>query len=246
MRLAQPPQQQLQRLLAVEPGQHPAQLPHGRQLLVAHQQLLAPGAGLDGVDRREDPLVREVAAQPDLHVAGALELLEDHLVHRRAALDEGRREDRQRAAVLDVAGGAEEPLGRVERRRVDAAGQDPAARRGREVVRPAQPGDAVEQHDDVVAELHQPLRPLDGQLGDDRVVAGGPVEGRADDLALDRALEVGDLLGPLVDEDDHQVALGVVRGDRVARSPAGPSSCRPWPGRRSARAGPCRWVRRCR
>ena len=49
----------------------------------------------------------------------------------------------------------------------------------------------------------------------DRVVAGGPVEGRGDDLALDRALEVGDLLGPLVDEHDHQVALGVVGGDRV-------------------------------
>ena len=29
------------------------------------------------------------------------------------------------------------------------------------------------------------------------------------------ALHVGDLLGPLVDEHDHEVALGVVRGDRV-------------------------------
>ena len=45
--------------------------------------------------------------------------------------------------------------------------------------------------------------------------AGGPVEGRGDDLALDRPLEVGDLFRPLVDEHDHQVALGVVGGDRV-------------------------------
>ena len=101
------------------------------ELLLAHQELLAAGAALDGVDRREQALVGEVAAQPDLHVAGALELLEDHLVHLRAALDEGGGEDGQRAAVLDVAGGAEELLRRVERRRVDTTGQDPAGRRAR-------------------------------------------------------------------------------------------------------------------
>jgi ATPase subunit of ABC transporter with duplicated ATPase domains len=36
-----------------------------------------------------------------------------------------------------------------------------------------------------------------------------------DDLALDGALHVGDFLRPLVDQDDHEVALGVVLGDRV-------------------------------
>ena len=44
---------------------------------------------------------------------------------------------------------------------------------------------------------------------------GRPVEGGGDDLALDRALHVGDLLGALVDEHDHEVALGVVGGDGV-------------------------------
>src|SRR5690606_307648 len=61
----------------------------------------------------------------------------------------------------------------------------------------------------------QTLRPFDSELGNGRVVFGGTVEGRVDDLALDRALHVGDLLRPLVDEDDHEVALGVVLGDRV-------------------------------
>ena len=64
-------------------------------------------------------------------------------------------------------------------------------------------------------ELDQALGALDGELGDRRVVVGGPVEGRGDDLALDRALHVGDLFGALVDEHDHEVDLGVVRGDRV-------------------------------
>ena len=47
------------------------------------------------------------------------------------------------------------------------------------------------------------------------MVLGGPVEGRGDDLTLDRPLHVGDLLGALVDEHDHEVDLGVVGGDGV-------------------------------
>ena len=85
----------------------------------------------------------------------------------------------------------------------------------RQVVGAAEAGDRVEQHDDVVAQLDEPLGPLDGQLGDRGVVVGGTVEGRVDDLALHRPLHVGDLFRTLVDEDDHQVALGVVLGDRV-------------------------------
>jgi hypothetical protein len=60
-----------------------------------------------------------------------------------------------------------------------------------------------------VAQLDQALGALDRQLGDGRVVVGRPVEGRGDDLALDRALHVGDLLGALVDEHDHEVASGL-------------------------------------
>ena len=78
------------------------------------------------------PLVGELAAQPQLHVAGALELLEDHLVHLRAGLDERGGDDRQRAAVLDVAGGAEEPLRRVDaprsRRHRTGCGRSPGRR----------------------------------------------------------------------------------------------------------------------
>ena len=129
---------------------------------------------------------------------------------------------------------------------VDPAGQGAPAGRGGEVVRAAEPGQPVEQHDHVVAELDQPLGPLDRELGDRRVVGRRPVERRGDHLALDRALEVGDLLGPLVDQHHHQVALGVVGGDRVRRSTAGSWSCRRWPARRSGRAGPCRSARRGR
>src|SRR5690606_10313378 len=196
-------------------AQHAAELPHDGQLLLAHECLFAAGAGGVDIHGREDPLVREVTGQAQLHVAGALELLEDHLVHLRAGLHQRGGEDRQRAAVLDVARRTEEALRRVERGGVHTTGEDPAGGGGGEVVGTAQAGDRVQQHDHVAAHLHQALRTLDRELGDDGVVRGGTDEGRGDDLALDRALHVRDLLWALDEEHVHGVDLGVVDGDRV-------------------------------
>src|SRR6188508_912256 len=47
------------------------------------------------------------------------------------------------------------------------------------------------------------------------VARRGLVEGRGDDLALERALHLGHFLGPLVDEQHHHVALGIVGADGV-------------------------------
>ena len=55
------------------------------------------------------------------------------------------------------------------------------------------------------------LGDLEGHLGHVGVVLGRLVEGRGDDLALDRAAHVGDLFGPLADERDHEEDVGVVR-----------------------------------
>ena len=64
---------------------------------------------------------------------------------------------------------------------------------------------AVEQDHDVAPVLDQALGLLDHHLGDLHVAGRRLVEGRADHLAFDRALHVGDLFGPLVDEqhDEH-------------------------------------------
>ena len=119
------------------------------------------------------------------------------------------------AALLDVPGGPEEPLGRVEGDRVDAAGQGPAARREGQVVGPGEAGDRVEQDHDVAAGLDLALGDLEGHLGDVGVVLGRLVERRADDLALDAPAHVGDLFRPLADEGDHEEDLRVVGGDAV-------------------------------
>jgi hypothetical protein len=49
--------------------------------------------------------------QAELHVAGALELLEDDLVHLGTGLHERGRDDGERAAIFDVARSTEERLG---------------------------------------------------------------------------------------------------------------------------------------
>ena len=45
---------------------------------------------------------------------------------------------------------------------------------------------------------------FDHHLGHLNVALGGLIEGRADDLTVDRALHIGDLLGALVDEQDDE------------------------------------------
>src|SRR6266571_905483 len=138
---------QLQRLRGLQRTEDPAQLPGHDQLLVGEQQLLLAGRGTVHVQRREDATLGELAVQPDLHVPGGLELLEDDLVHARAGVHQ----------------------------------------RGRQ----------------------------DGQLGHLAMVVARPVEGRVDHLRLGRALHVGDLFRPLVDEQDDEDHLWVVGADRV-------------------------------
>src|SRR3546814_4783785 len=61
-----------------------AQHPHLGKGGRIDQQLFLAGAGLADVQRREDALVGDLAVEDDLGIAGALELLEDHLVHLRS------------------------------------------------------------------------------------------------------------------------------------------------------------------
>ena len=73
----------------------------------------------------------------------------------------------------------------------------------------------IEQNQHVLLVLDETLRLLDDHLGDLHVTLRRLVEGRRDDLAVDRPLHVGDLLRPLVDEQHDQVHLGMVRGHRL-------------------------------
>ena len=66
-----------------------------------------------------------------------------------------------------------------------------------DVVGASQPGDGVQQHDDVVTELDQAAGTLDGELGDGRVVVSRPVEGGGDHLRVHGTVHIGNVFRPL-------------------------------------------------
>ena len=150
-----------------------------------------------------------------LHVAGALELLEDDVVHAAAGVHQRRGDDGQAAAVFDVARRAEEALRLEQRPRIQTAGERTPRGRNHQVVGPGQAGDGVQQHHHVLPQLHQPLGALQHHLGDPGVVLRGLVEGGVDHLALDGALHVGHFLRALVDQQHDQVNLGIVGDNGV-------------------------------
>ena len=69
---------------------------------------------LAAAETEKSAAVGQLAVEHDLAVTGALELLEDHLVHPGTGVDQGRGEDGQGAALLAVAGRAEELLRRFQ------------------------------------------------------------------------------------------------------------------------------------
>src|SRR5262249_51401549 len=107
--------QELHCLHGIQLGQQLAENPDPVEDLAWQQQLLLPGAGPRDVHGGEHAPVHEAAVEVDLQVAGPFELLEDHLVHAAAGVDERSADDREAPALLDVAGGAEELLRTTER-----------------------------------------------------------------------------------------------------------------------------------
>ena len=96
---------------------------------------------------------------------------------------------------------------------VDTAGEHLAGAGDHGVVGPRQTGDGVEQDDHVLLVLDQALGLLDHHLGDLYVTGRRFVKGRGDHFAAHGALHFGHFLRALVDQQDDQVAFGVVAGD---------------------------------
>src|SRR5690606_3642239 len=109
-----------------------AQNPDLLQLLGRGDELFAARAGAVDIDRWEHALFGNASIQVDFGVARALEFLVDHVVHARAGIDQRGRQNRQRAALLDVARRAEEALRTLQSVRVDTAGEHLARARSEE------------------------------------------------------------------------------------------------------------------
>lgn len=104
--------------------EEPAENPHAVDGVLAEEQVVASSARRDDVDGREDAFVRQLAVELQLHVSGALELFENHLVHLRTGLDKCGCDDCERSAVFNVSCGAEEAFWLLQRVGVDTAGED--------------------------------------------------------------------------------------------------------------------------
>ena len=91
------------------------------RIAFGQQQFLAARARFLDVDRGIDARLGQAAVEHDLHVAGALELLENHLVHARAGVDQRGGDDGQRAGFLGLARGGENLARNFQRAGADAA-----------------------------------------------------------------------------------------------------------------------------
>ena len=90
--------------------------------------------------------------------------------------DEGRGDDGQAAAFLDIAGRAEEAFGALQGIGIQAAGKHAARRWGDGIEGAPEAGDGVQQDDHVFLQLDQALGALDHHLGHVDVAGGRFVE----------------------------------------------------------------------
>ena len=123
-RLAKLAEQELNRVDRPHRVQDAAQYVHFLEYVRRNQKLFLTSPRPSDVDRRERPFISHLAIQDNFGIAGSLELLEDHFVHSRPSVDQGRGNDRERTTFLDIPRRTEEPLGSLKRVGVDATGQD--------------------------------------------------------------------------------------------------------------------------
>src|SRR5579863_9997957 len=185
------------------------------QLVGPEELVLSARSAGANVDRGIDPLLGETPIELDLAVAGAFELLEDHVVHPRAGFDKRGGDDGDGASAHvggDGSRRAEERLGLGHGGGVESAGQCASGASFDGVVSACEPCDGVEYDDDIASHLHEPAGALENHIGHIGVAFGGHVEARRDDLAIAPRDHLADFLGPLIDEEHEQDGVGVIHG----------------------------------
>ena len=179
------------------------------------QQIVAASARSHEVDSWEDALVAERSVELQLHVTRAFEFLENHFVHLAARVDEGCCDDGERAATLDVARCTKEAFGLLQCVGIHTTCEHLAAGGAHRVVGTRQAGDGVEEYHHVVATFHHTFGLFEHDTSNFHVAFGRLIESRCNNFGIHRASHVGHLLRAFVDEQHHQVGLGVIGCDGV-------------------------------
>ena len=154
-----------------------------------------------------------------LHIPRPLELLVDDLIHPAARIQQTGSDDRQRPPFLQVARRPDEPLRRIQRRRVNPP-RHRAPRSGqRQVVGPRQPGDAVQQNDHIPPRFRHPFRPFHRQLRHPTLLLHRLVKGGRKHIPLDGPPHLRHLLRPFPNQHYHQQQIRAVFGNRRRNLP---------------------------
>ena len=179
------------------------------------QQVVAACATCHDVYGREDALVGQSAVELQFHVTRALELFENHFVHLGTSVGQCSGNDGQRTSTLNVARSTEEALGLVHGIGVHTTRQHLARCGSHRIVGASQTGNGVKEDDYIVTTFHHALILLQHDAGNLHVPLCGLVECRGYDLGIHRAGHVGHFLGTLIDEQHHQVCLGMIACNAV-------------------------------
>ena len=195
-----------------------AQSVHAVELLETQELLLTARPAGPDVDRGIDALFGERAIELDLAVPRALELLEDHVVHSRSGLHEGRGNDRQRSAARrcrDGAGRSKECLRLRHRRCIESARQGAARASFRRIVSSGHARERIENDDDILSDLDEPACPLQDHLRNFDVSLSGLIEARGDNLAHAPRNGFAHFLGTFIDEQNDERCIRVIERDTL-------------------------------
>ena len=91
-----------------------AQNPNALKLIFRGEEIFPTRTGTANVDGREHALFGNAPLEVKFLVSRALKLFVDDLIHFRARFDQGRGDDGQAAAFLDIPSGAKEALRALE------------------------------------------------------------------------------------------------------------------------------------
>src|SRR5207249_1643033 len=165
-----------------------AQHPHAAQLIWWQKEFVLTRARALNVDSRKNALIGKSPVEIDFHVAGALELFEDDVVHAAAGIDQRGGDDGERAALFDVARGGKETPRTLQSVGINTAGEHLAGGRRNRVVSAGKTRDGVKQHHDVAFVFDQALGFLQNHFRNLDVALWRFVKRRTDDFTLYCAL----------------------------------------------------------
>src|SRR5208283_2504126 len=197
-------EQKLHGLDRRERAEHFAQNPNAAQLVGRKQEFVFTSAGALNIDGREHTLIGEAAIEIDFHVACALELFKDDVVHAAAGINQGGGDDGERAPLFDVAGGGKEAARALEGVSVNTAAEDFAGGRCDGVIGAREAGNGVEKNDDIALVLDEALGFFQDHFGNLDVALGRLIERGTDDFTLHCALHVRDFFRALVNQEHDQ------------------------------------------